>query len=106
VAPGDEVIAGVAAAVEELWNVAGANELCGDVDGSGVRDAEAPGSVIRGFVPVEEGVLEVDVLSVLMSVLFGDVVDEVEEEGGGEGDVAGGVEDGDKSSAELSRREY
>lgn len=79
VAPGNDVIAGVAITVEELWNVAGANELCGVVDGSGVvQGAEVLDSVDCDIVLVEEGVREVDVLSVLMSVLFGDVLDEVE----------------------------
>jgi hypothetical protein len=68
-------------------------------------------------VLVGEGVREVDVLSVLMSLLFSDVMDEVveEEDGGGE-DVNGGgedegevedegeIEDEDESFAELSRR--
>jgi hypothetical protein len=36
VAPGNDVIAGVVAAgVDELWNVTGAKELCGVVDGDG-----------------------------------------------------------------------
>ena len=79
VAPGNDVIAGVAVTVEELWNVAGANELGGVVDGSGVvQGAKVLDSVDCDIVLVEEGVREVDVLSVLMSVLFGDVLDEVE----------------------------
>jgi hypothetical protein len=91
------------AAAGEFWDVAGANELCGDVDGSGVRGAEVLDSVDCGFVLVEDGFLEVDVLSVLMSLLFGDVVDKVEEADGGGEDVDGDDEDEgeDESSAEL-----